>query len=117
MYSKVLKRSLMGKAIVYAYPLLPRMRPYLYDGRFFIDNNRCKNALRALVVSRKNFLFCGDKVAAENTTIICSLLGSCKECGVNPREWLNDIISKIPYYLTAKSNKNLKELLPDVWQK
>lgn len=85
-YSKVLKRSLMGKAIAYAYPLIPRMKPYLYDGRFFIDNNRCKNALRPPVVSKKNFLFCGDKVAAENTAIICSLLGSCKECGVNPRE-------------------------------
>lgn len=38
-YSKVLKRGLMGKAIAYAYPLIPRMKPYLYDGRIFIDNN------------------------------------------------------------------------------
>ena len=114
-YPKVLKRSLMGKAIAYAYPLIPRMRHYLYDGRIFIDNNRAENALRPMVLTRKNMLFCGNRQAAENTAVICSLLGSCKECGVNPREWLNDVISKLPYYLTPKSEKNLTELLPDRW--
>ena len=114
-YPKVLKRSLMGKAIAYAYPLIPRMRHYLYDGRIFIDNNRAENALRPMVLTRKNMLFCGNQQAAENTAVICSLLGSCKECGVNPREWLNDVISKLPYYLTPKSEKKLTELLPDRW--
>ena len=114
-YPKVLKRSLMGKAIAYAYPLIPRMRHYLYDGRIFIDNNRAENALRPMVLTRKNMLFCGNQQAAENTAVICSLLGSCKECGVNPREWLNDVIGKLPYYLTPKSGKNLTELLPDRW--
>ena len=114
-YPKVLKRSLMGKAIAYAYPLIPRMRHYLYDGRIFIDNNRAENALRPMVLTRKNMLFCGNQQAAENTAVICSLLGSCKECGVNPREWLNDVISKLPYYLTPKSEKKLTELPPDRW--
>lgn len=49
--------------------------------------------------------------------IICSLFDSCKERGVNPREWLNDVISKLPYYLAPKSDRDLKELLPDVWRK
>lgn len=91
------------------------MRHYLYDGRIFIDNNRAENALRPMVLTRKNMLFCGNQQAAENTAVICSLLDSCKECGVNPREWLNDVISKLPYYLTPKSEKNLTELLPDRW--
>mgnify|MGYP002246672636 FL=1 len=91
------------------------MRHYLYDGRIFIDNNRAENALRPMVLTRKNMLFCGNQQAAENTAVICSLLGSCKECGVNPREWLNDVISKLPYYLTPKSEKKLTELLPDRW--
>lgn len=114
-YPKVLKRSLMGKAIAYAYPLIPRMRHYLYDGRIFIDNNRCENALRPIVLTRKNMLFCGNQEAAKKTAIICSLLSSCKECGVNPREWLNHVIAKLPYYLEPKSNGNLRELLPNKW--
>ena len=55
--------------------------------------------------------------SAENTAIICSLLGSCKERGVNPREWLNDVIGKPPYYLVPKSDRDPRELLPDVWRK
>ena len=35
----------------------------------------------------------------------------------SPREWLNDVISKLPYYLAPKSERDLKELLPDVWRK
>lgn len=73
--------------------------------------------LNLLITSRKNMLFCGSHEAAENTAIICSLLGSCKERGVNPREWLNDVIGRLPYYLAPKSDGNLKELLPDVWRK
>jgi transposase len=103
-YPKVLKRSLMEKAIAYTYSLQPRMKPYLHDGRIFIDNNRSENALKPLVISRKNMLFCGNWQAVENTAIICSLLGSCKERGVNPREWLNDVIGKLPYYLAYKSD-------------
>lgn len=114
-YSKVLKRSLVGKAIAYAYPLIPRMRPYLYDGRIKIDNNACENCLRPLVLSRKNFLFCGDHNAAENTAIICSLLASCKASNINPREWLNDVIAKMPYYIAQKSKMNIADLLPNVW--
>lgn len=57
-----------------------------------------KNVLRSLVMARKHMLFCGNHEAAENTAIICSLFGSCKERGATPREWLNDVIGKLPYY-------------------
>lgn len=88
--------------------------PMHYIGRDVFDHS---NTLRPLVISRKNMQFYGNHEAAENTAIICSLLGSCKERGVNPREWLNDVISKLPYYLAPKSDRDLKELLPDVWRK
>lgn len=55
-------------------------------------------AIRPLTLSRKNFLFCGNHEAAENTAVICSLLATCKAQEVNPREWLNDVITRLPYY-------------------
>ena len=39
-----------------------------------MGNNRCENALRPLVISRKNMLFGGNHEAAENTAIILSLI-------------------------------------------
>lgn len=62
-------------------------------------------------------LFCGNLQAAGNTAIICSLLGSCKGRDLTSRKWLNDVIGRLPYYLVPKSDRDLKELLPDVWGK
>lgn len=115
-YAQVLPRSRTGKAIAYAYSLWPRMKPYLSDGRIRIDNNLAENAIRPLTLSRKNFLFCGNHEAAQNTAIICSLLATCKAQEVNPREWLNDVIAQLPLYLEKGSGKDLKELLPNSWK-
>jgi len=114
-YTTVLPKSLMGQAIAYSYSIWPRMKNYLKEGRLMIDNNLAENAIRPIALSRKNFLFCGNHQAAENTAIICSLLASCKESKVNPREWLTDIIAKMPYYQKPGTNKNLSELLPHNW--
>jgi hypothetical protein len=112
---EVLPKSRMGQAIAYSYSIWPRMKNYLKDGRLLIDNNLAENAIRPIALSRKNFLFCGNHQAAENTAIICSLLASCKEVRVNPREWLKDILAKLPYYLKPGAKKDLKELLPNHW--
>ena len=50
--------------------------------------------------------------AAENI----ALLATCKAQEINPREYLNDVITKLPYYLEKDSGKNIRELLPDVWK-
>jgi hypothetical protein len=92
------------------------MKWYLQDGRIKIDNNLAENAIRPLTISRKNFLFCGNHEAAENTAVICSLLATCKAQEVNPREWLNDVIAQLPGYLEKDSGKQVKELLPNVWK-
>ena len=45
-----------------------------------------------------------------------ALLATCKAQEINPREYLNDVIAKLPYYLEKDSGKNVRELLPDVWK-
>ncbi len=112
-YKTVLPKSRMGEAIKYTYSLYPRLRRYITDGVLLIDNNLAENAIRPIALSRKNFLFCGNHQAAGQAAIILTLMGCCKEAGVNPRDWLNDVISKMPYYIQEK--KNLEELLPSVW--
>jgi transposase len=114
-YYTVLPKSRIGQAIAYSYSLWPRMKNYLKDGRLMIDNNLAENVIRPIAISRKNFLFCGNHQAAAHTAIICSLLASCKGVGINPREWLNDVIAKLPYYCQPGKEKNLKELLPAYW--
>lgn len=114
-YPTVLPKSDIGKAIGYAYSSWCRMKNYLKDGRIKIDNNLIENAIRPLALSRKNFLFAGNHQAAENTAVICSLLATCKAAGVNPREWLIDVLDKMPIMQESGSEKDLKELLPGQW--
>jgi len=115
-YPTVLPRSRIGQAIAYSYSLWPRMKNYLKEGRLMIDNNLAENTIRPIAISRKNFLFCGNHQAAVHTAIICSLLASCKGVGINPREWLNDVLTKLPYYCQPGKTRDLKELLPAYWQ-
>lgn len=113
-HTKVLPKGRMSKAISYTYNIFHRLSRYHLNGRYQIDNNGVENAIRPLALGRKNFLFCGNHDAAENMAMMYSLLGCCKTCDVNPREWLIDVLSRIPEYNNDYS-KDLAELLPHRW--
>ena len=108
--------SLIGKAITYAYTRWDNMMHYLDEGWIRIDNNLAENAIRPITLGRKNYLFCGNHDAARNMSIICSLLGTCKEQHVNPRLWLNDVLAKMPY-MNKAADKEKQQLLPQHWIK
>ncbi|PXY01647.1 hypothetical protein DF185_09260 [Marinifilum breve] len=80
------------------------------------DNNLAENAIRPMAVGRKNYLFCGNHDAAENAAIIYSLLGCCKACGVNSREWLTAVLTRISAY-NGDYSKDLADLLSHNWKK
>ena len=114
-YPKVLPKVKMGKALSYTYSLFHRLSRYHLDGRYQLDNNLIENDIRPLAVGRKNYLFCCNHDAADNAAITYSLLGCCKACDVNPREWLTYVLSKIPAYNNDYS-LDLADLLPHNWK-
>ena len=114
-YLRVLPKSRIGKAIEYTYTLLPRLPRYVNDGRIEIDDNRIENAIRPLALGRKNYLFCGNDASAYRAAIAYSLIATCKSVEVDSRIWMEDVLSKIPYY--ERDEKNMEELLPHNWAK
>jgi transposase len=112
---KVLPQGRMSKALTYTYSLFHRLSRYHLDGHYQLDNNLIENTIRPLALGRKNYLFCGNHDAAENAAIMYSLLGSCATLNVNPREWLTDVLTRIPYYNNDYS-LDLAELLPHNWK-
>ena len=114
-YLKVLPKSHMGKAIEYTYTLLPRLSRYVNDGRIEMDNNRIENVIRPLALGRKNYLFCGNDASVYRAAIVYSLIATCKSAEVDPRIWMEDVLSKLPYY--ERNEKNMEELLPCNWAK
>jgi transposase len=112
---KVLPKGRMSQALTYTYSLFQRLSRYHLDGRYRIDNNLVENAIRPLALGRKNYMFCGNHDAAENAAIMYSLLGCCAASDVNPREWLTDVLTRIPYYNNDYS-LDLADLLPHNWK-
>jgi len=112
---KVLPKGRMSQALTYTYSLFHRLSRYHLDGRYRIDNNLVENTIRPLALGRKNYMFCGNHDAAENAAIMYSLLGCCAALDVNPREWLTDVMTKIPYYNNDYS-LDLADLLPHNWK-
>ena len=114
-YTTLLPQSRTAKAISYTYSIFPKLSRYHLNGRYRIDNNLVENAIRPLAIGRKNYLFCGNSEAAIRAAMVYSLLGSCKAAGVNPTEWLEDVLSKM--YSYSKGKGNLEILLPHLWRK
>jgi len=105
----------MSQALTYTYSLFHRLSRYHLDGRYQIDNNLVENTIRPLALGRKNYMFCGNHDAAENAAIMYSLLGCCAAQDVNPKEWLTDVLTRIPYY-NINYSLDLADLLPHNWK-
>ena len=44
---------------------------------------------------RKNYLFCGSEQAAKNTSLIYSIIESCKMNGLRPVKYIADVLRKL----------------------
>jgi transposase len=107
-----LPKGLMGVAIRYALDQWDELSVFLTDARVPIDNNPSENALRAVAVGRKNFLFVGNDTAGENLAGLYSLIGTCEANGINPLEYLADVLMRVQTHPASK----IDELLPHNWK-
>lgn len=105
---------LMRTAIEYTFKRLPKLSMYVNDGNWHIDNNGVENAIRPLAVGRKSYLFCGSDASAVRASMIYSFIATCKAAGIEPREWFEDVIRRIPEYENGKAD--VTHLLPKNWK-
>lgn len=110
-YPSVTPRSPLGKALSYAFGMLPRISRYCKDGRYEIDNNAIERMIRPIAVGRKNYLFVENDETAEDHALYYTFMSSCEEAGVNFREWLMKILP-IARTIEKLSSEQLKSLLP-----
>jgi transposase len=107
-----LPKSTMGKAIGYFLDEYDALTGYLRDGRFEIDNNLVENAIRPTAVGRKRWLFIGHPDAGWRSAVIYSIIVSCRRRGINPQDYLTDVLRRLP---SQKINR-IDELLPGNWK-
>ena len=85
----------LGKALDYANKLWPRLKRYVLDGRYQIDNNAVERGQRPSVMGRKNYLFSKNDRGAEDNAVFYTLLESCSVVGINPLRWLTYALERI----------------------
>jgi transposase len=104
----VLPKTPLGKAIGYCLNRWDSMLDYLKDGNIEIDNNLVENAIRPLVLGRKNYLFAGSHEAAKNIAMYYSFFSTCKKLDIHPQKWLVYVLTNI----NITDINQLKTLLP-----
>lgn len=103
----------IAKAMSYMLKRRSRMMHYLKDGRLLIDTNPIENLIRPIAVGRRNYLFAGSHQGAQRAAIFYSLFACCKLNGVDPVEWLADVMKRLP----EQPVNRVEELLPHLWKK
>ena len=87
------------------------MTRYLDDGRLEISNNAAENKIRPAALGRKNWLFVGSEDGGKASATILSLVQTCRNLGINPQEYLEDVLRRIMRHPA----KRIDALLPDNW--
>lgn len=109
---QVLPKSPIGQAIDYALSNWAALTRYTEDGDLAPDNNAAENALRPIVLGRKNWLFAGSDNGGRTGAILVSLVASCKRHGLDPFTYLRDLLTRI----AATPINQLDQFLPDRWR-
>jgi len=107
------RKSPLAEAIGYALNHWQGLVRFLDDGRIEIDSNTVERSMRPIALNRKNALFAGDDLGAENWAVIASLIETCKLHAVNPEAWLADVLTRL---VDNWPDSRLAELTPWAWQ-
>jgi len=107
--ARVSAKSPLGEALSYIAKYWGGLGRFLTDGRIEIDSNTVERTIRPIALSRKNALFAGHDVGAENWAVIASLIETCKMNGVDPHAWLAATLGAI---VAGHKQSRINDLLP-----
>lgn len=105
---KALPKSLMGKAMDYAFNQWKKLENYLLNGLLENNNNRMERTMKPYATGRKNWLFANSVEGANAAAVLLSFIETCKYHKIDPFRWFKYVLSNIHNY----NSDNLHELLP-----
>jgi transposase len=85
----------VAKAIRYMLRHWTGLCVFLSDGRVELDTNTIERLHRIVATTRKNALFAGADSGARSWAIFTSLIQSARMSGLNPFEYLKDVLERI----------------------
>jgi transposase len=106
-----LPKSPGGAAIKYCLNQWEYLCRFLEDPKVRLDNNISESALRIVALGRDNFRWVGSDKAGENLATLQTVVHTCIACGVNPNEYLADVLVRVGTHPAAA----IDDLLPMNW--
>jgi transposase len=104
--------SRLGIALRYFTNHQVALARFLDYGYVPMDNGIVERLHVRTALTRKNYLFAGSDGGAERAAIAYSILGSCRLAGIDPLEYLRDVLPR----MTRKVRLlDLSQLLPSRW--
>jgi len=104
--------ELLLKALGYCLSREAALRVFLDDPQVPLDTNHLERALRVIPMGRKNWLFCWTELGAKQVGIIQSLLVTCKLQGVDPYDYLVDVLQRVSIHPASQ----VADLTPRIWK-
>jgi hypothetical protein len=103
----------LGAAIQYTLNHHVALGRFLEDGTIPIDNGAVERLHVRAAIARKNFLHVGADSGGERAAIAFTILGACRLVGIDPIEYLADVL---PILTRPIRIVDLPELLPARWK-
>ena len=105
-------RMALDAALRYAIEYWPYAMNALDDGRLELDNNLAERAIKPFVIGRKNFLFSDTPRGAESSAGVYSVVATAKANGLNPRKYLEWLLTEMPNAADPDDPAYLDSLMP-----
>jgi hypothetical protein len=96
MLPKILPKSKLGQAVIYAVNQRPWLMNFLLDGRLELSNNRAERTIRPFTVGRKNWLFSYCVRGAKASAIAYSIIETAQANGLVPFMYLSYLFQTLP---------------------
>ena len=93
--TKLSAKSDLAKAFRYTIKRREALSRFLTDARLEIDNNIAENAIRAIALGRKNYLFAGADSGGDRAAAMYTIVQTAKLNDVNPEAYLRDTLARI----------------------
>ena len=106
---KITPKSVAGKAINYTYNEWKYLTVFLDHPEINISNCLVENSIRPFAVGRKNWLFSNSVDGANASAMYYSLIETAKANGLEPFDYLNRMLDKLP---AAETLEDYQRLLP-----
>lgn len=102
-------KGALGQALSYTVNQWPKLVKFLDHPEMPVDNNYTEQQIKQFVIGRKAWLFSHDRVGAEASANLYSLVMTARANGVEPCAYLSYLLERLP---TATTVDDIEALLP-----